>query len=118
MLETARFGFVVAYVDDIAAARRFYVDVLGLPVEREAPSFIQLDCFAIAGDESMDGRRQLEPFWLVDDAEAELRALRGKAPICMELRALPFGKVFGVSDPAGQPLYFAELARQRPSKEV
>jgi catechol 2,3-dioxygenase-like lactoylglutathione lyase family enzyme len=118
MLEPPRFGFVVAYVDDIRAAKRFYVDVFGLEVEREAPNFVQFDRFAIASDDSMDGRRQLEPYWLVNDAEAEVRELRGKASICMELRALPFGKVFGVSDPTGQPRYFVELARDRPSKAV
>jgi catechol 2,3-dioxygenase-like lactoylglutathione lyase family enzyme len=118
MRETPRFGFVVAYVDNIHTAKHFYVDVLGLKVEREAPNFVQFDRFAIASDESMDGRRQLEPYWLVDDAESELRELRGRAPICLELRAMPFGKVFGVSDPTGQPRYFVELARDRPSKAV
>ncbi len=36
----------------------------------------------------------------------------------MDLRALPFGKVFGVSDPMGQPRYFVELAKNRPSTPV
>jgi catechol 2,3-dioxygenase-like lactoylglutathione lyase family enzyme len=113
-----RFGLVVAYVDHIESAKRFYTDVLGLKIEREAPNFVQFDRFALATDESMDGRRQLELYWLVDDAEAELAQLRKQAPICMELKKLPFGKVFGVADPAGQPRYILELARERPSRPV
>jgi catechol 2,3-dioxygenase-like lactoylglutathione lyase family enzyme len=116
MSDATSFGFVVAYVDDIEASKRFYVDVLGLRLEREAPSFVQFGPFAIANDDSMDGRRQTEVYWLVADAEAELKRLRGLAPICMELRALPFGKVFGVADPSGQPRYLLELARNRPSR--
>jgi catechol 2,3-dioxygenase-like lactoylglutathione lyase family enzyme len=114
----ARFGFVVAYVDDINNAKRFYTEVLGLKVEREAPNFVQFDRFALANDDSMDGRRQLEVYWLVDDAEAELAQLRQRAPISMELKRLPFGKVFGVYDPSGQPRYLLELARERPSRPV
>jgi catechol 2,3-dioxygenase-like lactoylglutathione lyase family enzyme len=117
-MANARFGFVVAYVDDIESTKRFYTDVLGLKVEREAPNFVQFDRFGLANDASMDGRRQLEVYWLVDDAEAELEQLRKRAPICMELKKLPFGKVFGVSDPSGQPRYLLELARERPSRPL
>jgi catechol 2,3-dioxygenase-like lactoylglutathione lyase family enzyme len=118
MQQDVQFGFIVAYVDDIQAAKRFYVDVLGFKVEREAPNFVQFDHFAIASDESMDGRRQLEPYWLVADAEAAFKELRGKAQIHMDLQTKPFGKVFAVSDPTGQARYFVELARTRPSVQV
>jgi catechol 2,3-dioxygenase-like lactoylglutathione lyase family enzyme len=113
-----KFGFVVAYVDDMATAKRFYVDTLGLAVQREAPNFVQFDRFAIASDESMSGKRELEVYWLVDDAEAALEHLGKKAPIAMALRTLPFGKVFGLRDPSGQPRYVLELAKQRPSVPV
>ena len=113
-----RFGFVIAYLDDIAAARRFYVDIMGLTVQREAPTFVQFSSFALASDESMDGKRNLEIYWLVDDAEATLKGLRAKATVSMELRSLPFGKVFGISDPSGQPRYLLELSRNRPSRPV
>lgn len=36
-----RFAFALTYVSDIEAAKRFYVDVLGLEIEREAPVFVQ-----------------------------------------------------------------------------
>jgi len=118
MNQQAQFGFAVIYVDDMAAARRFYTEVLGQKVQREAPTFIQFDHFALAGDESMDGRKQVELYWLVSDAEAALAEARRAAPITMELRSLPFGKVFGVKDPTGQPRYVLELAQRRPSRPV
>jgi catechol 2,3-dioxygenase-like lactoylglutathione lyase family enzyme len=116
MKQQAQFGFAIIYVDDMAAARRFYTEVLGLKIQREAPTFVQFDHFALASDESMDGRKQTELYWLVTDAEAALAELRANAPIAMELRSLPFGKVFAVKDPTGQPRYLLELARNRPSK--
>ena len=36
----------------------------------------------------------------------------------MPLRELPFGKVFGIKDPEGEPRYVLELSRNRPSKQV
>jgi len=48
-----KFGFVLEYVTDIEATKRFYVEVLGLEVERSSPAFIQFNNFAIASDESM-----------------------------------------------------------------
>jgi catechol 2,3-dioxygenase-like lactoylglutathione lyase family enzyme len=116
MSQSPRFGFIVSYVDNIQEAKRYYVEVLGQKIEREAPNFVQFDHFAIASDESMDGRRQLEAYWSVEDAEATLAELRGKTAIRMELRSLPFGKVFGVSDPSGQTRYIVELAKSRPSR--
>ena len=41
MSTTLRFGFAIEYVTDIEAVKRFYVDVLGLKVDREAPVFVQ-----------------------------------------------------------------------------
>ncbi len=41
------------YERDIEAARRIYVDVPELEVERENPTFIQVDGFATASDEQM-----------------------------------------------------------------
>lgn len=41
MAVTTRFGFALEYVSDIDAVKRFYVDVLGLEVDREHPTFVQ-----------------------------------------------------------------------------
>jgi catechol 2,3-dioxygenase-like lactoylglutathione lyase family enzyme len=118
-----RFGFVVAYVPDVEAAKRFYVEVLGLAVDREHPTFVQFkdgagSYFAVASDESLGGRGEPELYWLVDDAEAAYRELSRVAEISLPLQQKPFGMVFGVKDPAGQPRYLLEIARDRPSRPV
>lgn len=113
-----RFGFALEYVTDIEAAKRFYVDVLGLEMERHHPTFVQFASFAIANDESMSGSREPELYWLVDDAEAALKELSRKAEVSMPLRQMPFGKVFAIRDPAGRSRYLLELARERPSQAV
>jgi len=118
---TPRFGFPLEYVTDIQAVKRFYVEVMGLTVEREAPVFVQFKDaaganYAIASDASMSGTQETELYWLVDDAEAAFKDLSGRAPISMPLRALPFGKVFGIQDPAGHPSYMLEFAQNRPSQ--
>lgn len=114
----ARFGMVVVYVKDIAASKRFHEDVLGLRVQREAPSFVQFESFALATDERLSEGKEPELYWLVDDAEAALREVREKATIDPPLVSKPFGKVFGVKDPEGGTRLLLELARNRPSQAV
>ena len=121
MTVTPRFAFALEYVEDIAAAKRFYVDVLGLEVEREAPVFVQFKDragarFAIASDASLSGERGLELYWAVDDAEAAFQALAPQAEVRLPLTQMPFGTVFGLDDPAGQPQYLVEFAPNRPSE--
>jgi catechol 2,3-dioxygenase-like lactoylglutathione lyase family enzyme len=123
MTAKPRFGFALEYVTDIEAVKHFYVDVLGLEVEREHPTFVQFKDqtganFAIASDEPLGGGGETELYWLVDDAEAAFCDLSRKAEVCLPLKQLPFGKVFGLNDPAGQPRYLVELAQNRPSRRV
>ncbi len=118
-----RFGFALENVPDIEAAKRFYVEVLGLEVERDHPTFVQFKeqagaRFAIASDESLSGRHEPELYWLVDDAETAFRELSQKAEITFPLKQMPFGKVFGIKDPLGQPRYLMEVAQDRPSRQV
>ncbi len=113
---TPRFGFAIEYVRDIEAARRFYIEVMGLRVEREHPSFVQFDHFAIAADESMSGTDAPELHWLVDDAEGAFRDMSGRSELHMPLQEMPFGKVFAVLDADQRPRYLLELARERPSR--
>jgi catechol 2,3-dioxygenase-like lactoylglutathione lyase family enzyme len=113
-----QFGFVLEYVIDIEAAQRFYVEILGLEVERYHPTFVQFHNFAIASDESLSGGRDLEIYWLVDDAEAAFADLSQKAEVSFPLKQMPFGKVFAVKDPTGQSCFLIELARNRPSQPV
>ena len=123
MTVTPTFAFALEYVSDIEAAKRFYVDVLGLQVEREAPVFVQFKDqagvhYAIASDESLSGSRGLELYWQVDNAEAAFKALSQKAEVCLPLKQMAFGKVFGINDPAGQPQYLVEFIQNRPSNSV
>lgn len=113
-----KFGFIVEYVKDIKASRNFYVDVFGLEIEREHPTYIQFETFAIASDEPMDGEAKQEIYWLVNDVDESFSALSGMVEIFLPLQNVPFGKVFGVRDPEGQPRYILELAKNRPSKQV
>ena len=112
-----KFGFILEYVSDIEAAR-ILVDVVGLEVERQHPVFIQFNHFAIAGDQSMSGTRDPETYWLVDNAEAAFNEYSRKTEITMPLKDMPFGKVFGIKDPTGRPLYLLEFAQNRPSQQV
>lgn len=118
MNEKSKFGLVVEYVMDIKAARRFYVEVLGLVVEREHPTFVQFEHFAIATDEPMRGNPDREIYWLVDDADTAFKSLSGKAEVTVSLKQTPFGKVFGVRSPDGSSCYVLELSKDRPSSEV
>jgi len=112
------FGFFLEYVPDVEAAKRFYMDVFGLEVERTSPVFVQFEHFAIASDESMSGTREPEVYWLVEDAEASFREFSQKAEIAIPLKQMPFGKVFGIKDPEGQVQYLIEFAQDRPSQAV
>jgi catechol 2,3-dioxygenase-like lactoylglutathione lyase family enzyme len=103
-------------VTDIEAAKRFYVEILGLEIERISPTFVQFNHFAIASDESMSGNRDPEVYWLVDDSEAAFSDFSQKADVVMPLKQMPFGKVFGIKGPSGQPLYLLEFAKIRPSQ--
>ena len=113
-----QFGMVVVYVKDIAASKRFHTDVLGLRVQREAPSFVQFEHFALATDERLTAGKEAELYWIVDDADAALREIGAKAKIEPALETKPFGKVFGVRDPDGNTRLLLELAQSRPSQAV
>lgn len=118
------FGFVLEYVTDIEAAKRFYVDVLGLEVEREAPVFVQFrdtsggNHYAIASDERLSEGKEPEIYWVVDDAESAYADLSAKGVTTSDIRIMPFGKVFSIRDPAGQQSFLIEFAAVRPSQAV
>ncbi|HKB80021.1 MAG TPA: VOC family protein, partial [Thermoanaerobaculia bacterium] len=115
MVRNIHFGFVVEYVKDIEAATRFFVDMLGLEVQRTHPTFVQFENFAIATDAPAGGGGP-EVYWLVDDAVAAYRELSAHAEIAVPLTEKPFGKVFAVRDADGRPRFLLELSRNRPSR--
>ncbi len=118
MNQTIQFGFILEYVNNIEAAKNFYTNVLGLKVQRYHPTFVQFEHFAIASDQSMSGTRKPEVYWLIDDAEALYKEFAQQVEISMPMKELPFGKVFAIKDPAGEPLYLLEFAAERPSQPV
>jgi catechol 2,3-dioxygenase-like lactoylglutathione lyase family enzyme len=123
MVTRARFAFALEYVKDVQEAKRFYVDVLGLELERDHPTFVQFKdaagaAYAIASDEPMDKGDAAELWWVVDNAESACHEMSTRAELAMPLRELPFGKAFGIKDPAGQVHYLLEFAQQRPSQQV
>jgi len=118
MSNKPEFAFILEYVTDIEAARRFYVEVMGLKVERASPVFVQFKHLAIASDESLSGTNDAEVYWQVEDAQAAFDNLSQKAEVIMHLKQMPFGKVFSIKDPAGRPLYLIEFAADRPSQAV
>ena len=95
---TVRFGFALEYVPDVATARRFFVDVLGLEVERDHPTFIQFKAkdgarYAIASDQPMDQTGGPELWWLVDDVNAAFTTPRN-------IRRVNIDRSSGESTPA------------------
>lgn len=118
MPPNTRFALAVRYVQDMPAARRFYVDVLGLKPEREHAAFIQFDHFALAADAPLGDDRAAELCWLVEDIDAAWAALQGQAPVRMALKDLPFGRIFCIQDADGHPVYVMQWAAQRPSHAV
>ena len=119
----AQFAFPIEYVSDMQAAKRFFVDVLGLEVDRDHPTFIQFKgrngaSYAVASDGSMQEGITPELWWAVEDAEAAFKQMSAKAEVSMPLRELPFGKCFGITDPAGQIHYVLQFAEERPSRQV
>ena len=118
MNQQSHFGMALEYVANLEDARRFYVEVMGLKVEREHPNFVQFEHFAIASDVAIGELRERELYWLVDNAEAEFAALGSRVEITTPLKEVPFGKVFGIRGPAGDPCYVLEFAKNRPSKAV
>jgi len=112
-----RFGFVVANVKDVVAARHFYENVLGLTVQREAPNFIQFENFAVASD-NPDATAPLELYWLVDDIERARDNLTSRGADCTDIDQKPFGSLFSTTDPDGGQRFVLQLAAQRPSTAV
>ena len=104
--------FIVLSVPDLAAARAFYTEKLGLEVETESPGFIQFRrpagaVFALQPDASAKSYTGVELWWNVENADQAHDDLAAKgAPIAEPLSDQPFGRIFAVSDPAGNTLHF------------
>lgn len=118
MNDKPKFGFIVEYVKNIEEAKHFYNEVVGLQIQREHPTFVQFDNFAIASDEPIIKNNNREIYWVVDNAQAEFNNLEQKTEVTLPLKQMAFGKVFGIKGASGEPLYFVEFERKRPSEAI
>ena len=118
MVDAPRFEFALEYVDDVKAVRAFYEAVMGLKAQREHPTFVQFEHFAIASDERVGGGSEPELYWSVEDIDAAYREMSANAEIAVPLKDLPFGRVFAVKDPDGRSRFLLEWAGQRPSDDA
>ncbi len=113
-----KFAFVVEYVADLATARRFYTEVLGLKAEREHPTFIQFGSFAIAKQEPGTSAHAPELYWSVDHLDSAFTEIGKHAEVVEAPKDAVFGRMFVVKDPDGERRFIVEFAKQRPSKKV
>ncbi|HLY30448.1 MAG TPA: VOC family protein [Ktedonobacterales bacterium] len=123
--------FVVLHVRDIAQARDFYTQKLGLTLaERtpggrpqntsdEAPPFLQFNrpgghgaTFALQLDADAQPITQLDLVWLVEDADAAHAELVSQGvEIASAPQDYPFGRQFVIKDPAGNSIYLLQPVR-------
>jgi predicted enzyme related to lactoylglutathione lyase len=109
--------FVLAHVSDLATARAFYTEKLGLTIEAEQPGFVQFAqlggkgaWFALSAEDP-DARPFSDPelWWYVDDADAACATLKERGvEIAEQPHDMPFGRVFTIHDPAGNTLYMLQ----------
>ena len=113
-MQNGNLDFVVLNVPDLAAARAFYTEQFGLAVDTESPAFIQFRraagaVFALQPATNATSYTGLELWWNVENADQAHDELAARGvPIAEPLRDLPFGRVFAVSDPAGNILRFLQ----------
>jgi predicted enzyme related to lactoylglutathione lyase len=100
-------NFVILHVRDIAAARDFYKETLGLGLEGESPAFVQFEVpggatFALQKDEQSAPTANIELWWEVADVDAEHAALvkRGVEMVSGP-QDQPFGRTLTFKDPEG-----------------
>ena len=105
-------GSVNLVVKDMAAAERFYVNVLGLRVDTERsnrPSFLLLraaNCMVILQQsDSMDSNGAIELGFAVDDVDAMKQKLGDHAVV----QQMGWGNAIETTDPAGTRLNLYRL---------
>jgi predicted enzyme related to lactoylglutathione lyase len=109
---TLRIGQVMIFVDDLAAARRFYEGLLGIPVESDLSEPLDLIILRHEGciltlhsgfpARPMAEERRIAIAFAVPDIEAEVRRLRAAgAPLVGDIEDTPVHRFQMLTDPAG-----------------
>lgn len=112
---TGHLNFMILHVRDMAAARAFYTEKLGLAVVAESPAFIQFEAvggssFSLQADEQAAPTQTIELWWEVGDVDAEHAALTKRGvEIVSGPQDMPFGRTLSVKDPEGNVLNFYKL---------
>lgn len=110
-------NIVIIHTPDLAAARAFYTDALGLKVENETPAFLVIESpngkgatlGVGVGEPSGDGP---EIWWSVENTDALHAALVARGVrILQEPKDEPFGRSISFADPAGNRLFAYQPAR-------
>lgn len=110
-------NFVLVHVRDIARARAYYTEKLGLTVEAESPDFVQFAqpggqgaTFALSLDAEAKPSKDPELWWYVEDADAAHAELVSKGvEIASPLEDKPFGRTFAIKDSEGNTVYLLKL---------
>ena len=108
-------SFVFLLVPDMAEARTFYVETLGMEVETESPTFLQLAQPGGAGASLGIGvgagltaahtAGLEEIWWTVEDTDAvHAKLVERGVPIVSAPKDQPFGRTCSFRDPAGNIL--------------
>ena len=114
---------IMLLATDLAAARRFYGDTIGLPIWLETPDFVTFEC---GGDSRLVVTKSSENStdlgtkvsWRVDDLEAEVADLRARGVTIDDVPAagtvdgvadLGFASVAWFSDPAGKAIGLMQM---------
>ena len=104
-------NFILLHTTDIAKARAFYGDALGMAVEAESPMFLQVAAssgpgvsLGISATEAVTLTGRIL-WWQVDDVEAlRARLAERGIHITAELKDEPFGRTLSFADPEGNIL--------------
>ncbi len=108
-------NFVMLHVGDVAEARAFFVNQLGLEIEDESPEFLQFK--TPNGGASLGVGRPpsaaadaTELWWFVDDADAVHADLVAKGvAIVQPPTDEPFGRSVVIRGPGGHALHLLQL---------
>jgi len=106
-------NFVIFSVPNLAEARRFYTEKLGLAVAAEQPGFIQFErpdgsgaTFALGEDAAAKPFQNVELWWAVEDVDATHAALVAQGVEIVDPPTdMPFGRTLAIKDPAGNTLH-------------
>ena len=107
-----KLDFVLLYVRDVAAARAFYTEKMGLEVEDENPGFVQFKApggaiFALIHGERPTPASAIELWWQTADTDGAYARLKDRGvEIVSPPEDKPFGRTLSVKDPEGNTLNF------------